>query len=483
MSKKKIMNTEQQILAATSGSEEPAWNQKHGEQTKDGDVTWQAQEQKKHYRILGLQTENFKRIKLVRVRPKGNVLMIGGDNESGKSSLLDSIEVALCGTTNMPSDPVRRGAPNGRIQVDLGDLKIERVFRKSKDGNIQTHLRVEGKNREVFPTPQKLLDELMGRITFDPLEFTRMKPKEQLETLRSLVKIDIDLDAIDEQYRANYMRRRDLGRDIDGAKARIAHMADYADAPDEEIDTAALATELSEANEQNGRNVSQKMVIEELEREEKNRWERVEGGQTRIKDLEAEIVQLRRRIEADEFKAGEINATIRDTKANLQPVINLDSIAERMSAASDTNDKVRAKKAKAIAQTALEELEQGYRDIDKHLGELTAQKTKAIASAKMPIDGLGFGEREVFYNGIPFAQASTAVQIKTSVALAMASNPTLRVLRIKDGSLLDPKSLQTITDLAREHDYQVWIEMVDKSDRVGIVMEDGEATGVEVEKV
>lgn len=62
-----------------------------------------------------------------------------------------------------------------------------------------------------------------------------------------------------------------------------------------------------------------------------------------------------------------------------------------------------------------------------------------------------------------------------SVAIAMASNPKLRVLRIKDGSLLDKASLALLESMADDRDYQVWIERVDTSGTVGIIMEDGTA--------
>jgi hypothetical protein len=93
----------------------------------------------------------------------------------------------------------------------------------------------------------------------------------------------------------------------------------------------------------------------------------------------------------------------------------------------------------------------------------------------MPVDGLSFGTDEVLYNGLPLAQASSAEQLRVSVAIAMAANPKLRVLRIKDGSLLDEYSLQTLADTAEMNDFQIWIERVDTSGSVGVVMEDGNA--------
>jgi hypothetical protein len=86
----------------------------------------------------------------------------------------------------------------------------------------------------------------------------------------------------------------------------------------------------------------------------------------------------------------------------------------------------------------------------------------------------------VLYQGLPFGQASNSEQIRVSMALAMASNPKLRVLRISDGSLLDSDSMELVANEAEKHGFQVWIERVDASGSVGIVMEEGIASGEEV---
>jgi hypothetical protein len=55
----------------------------------------------------------------------------------------------------------------------------------------------------------------------------------------------------------------------------------------------------------------------------------------------------------------------------------------------------------------------------------------------------------------------------------MSANPKLRVLRIKDGSLLDENGLKLITEMADKNDYQVWVETVNTSGNVGVYLEDG----------
>jgi hypothetical protein len=63
----------------------------------------------------------------------------------------------------------------------------------------------------------------------------------------------------------------------------------------------------------------------------------------------------------------------------------------------------------------------------------------------------------------------------------MANNNKVRVMRIKDGSLLDEDSLAVVAEMAHAHDFQVWIESVETSGNVGIYMEDGEVKAVNPE--
>jgi hypothetical protein len=88
-------------------------------------------------------------------------------------------------------------------------------------------------------------------------------------------------------------------------------------------------------------------------------------------------------------------------------------------------------------------------------------------------------------NGVPFDQASDAEQLRASVAIAMSAKPKLRVIRVRDGSLLDENGMKLLADMADEFDCQVWCEYVGTDSPTGFVLEDGhlkDAAPVEAEK-
>ena len=61
-------------------------------------------------KITVLEAENFKRLKAIRIAPDGSVVVLNGNNRSGKSSTLDAIWAALGGKDASPEVPIREGA-------------------------------------------------------------------------------------------------------------------------------------------------------------------------------------------------------------------------------------------------------------------------------------------------------------------------------------------------------------------------------------
>ena len=62
-------------------------------------------------KINKLEIENVKRIKAVKIEPRANGLtIVGGDNNQGKTSVLDSIAWALGGEKYRPSQAQREGS-------------------------------------------------------------------------------------------------------------------------------------------------------------------------------------------------------------------------------------------------------------------------------------------------------------------------------------------------------------------------------------
>ena len=424
-------------------------------------------------KILRLEAENIKKLKVVAINPNGNVVQITGPNGSGKSSVLDSIYYALAGAKDIPSQPIRRGQLKAHVTLELGEITVTRKF--SKDTG--TSLVMEAKNGARFPTPQRLLDDMLGKLTFDPLEFSRMDPKKQLEQIRSMVKLDLDIDKLDADNRNDFEKRTDLNREIKSLDAQGFGFTFPEDTPDEEIDISKLAGELEAAGLQNSN-------IERLERQREKIAEKIQDRVERAENCKREADELRHKATELDEMVGILHADNATEKKILDAIIVPDPIdtaevRELIGSARQINASVAKKKQQAAIFAQAKKKRDAAEALTEAMAARLNAKNMAIAAAKMPIEGLSFGEGEVIYNGLPFNQASSAEQLRVSVAVAMAANPKLKVLRIQDGSLLDDKSMELLSAMADAADYQIWIERVDVSGKVGVVMEDGSVKAAE----
>jgi DNA repair exonuclease SbcCD ATPase subunit len=199
-----------------------------------------------HMKIVSLTSENIKRLVAVAIRPNGNLVEITGKNGQGKTSVLDSIWWAITGTSNVQAQPIRKGQERASIRLDLGEIVITRTFTRKDETDYTTALSVRGADGSSFKSPQAILDGLAGVLSFDPLAFSRMKPKEQFDALRAFVP-GIDFEKVDAQNRGDYERRTEANRAAKQARAAAEMIVVPADTPAEPIDEQALTDELKAA--------------------------------------------------------------------------------------------------------------------------------------------------------------------------------------------------------------------------------------------
>jgi len=193
--------------------------------------------------IVSLEAENVKRLVAVRVEPdpSGGLVVVSGRNGQGKTSVLDSIWLALGGAPagKASSRVVRDGEDSARVVVDLGDLVVTRKWQRSEDGQERSSLVVESRDGARYRSPQALLDSLVGRLSFDPLAFAHKPAKDQRADLLSLVSLPFDLDTFDRERAEAFAERTELGRAVRAAEARLAAMpVPPPDLPDEEQSSA-----------------------------------------------------------------------------------------------------------------------------------------------------------------------------------------------------------------------------------------------------
>jgi len=421
-------------------------------------------------RIIQLEAQNVKRLKAIEIRPDGNVIVIGGKNGAGKSSVLDSIEYALGGKGALPSQPVRKGEKKATIVCDLGTLIVKRTMTVNGGGTLT----VENKEGAVFKSPQAILDALVGKLTFDPLEFSKMDARKQVETLKGLV--GLDFSELESERQSLYDKRTLVNNEGKALKARFEGMQEYSEAPEMEVSVSGLMGELKERGSVNYENEKQRLMLQQGIDDLKNQEVELGHLSEQITDLQAKIDELKRLETAKAKKVDITKASIEKAKPRIKALQDADEeeIRDQIANAETVNQQVRSNQSKKVLSEELTKKRNVSEKLTNQINQIDDSKTSQLAAAKFPVDGLSFSASEVLYNGIPFNQASSAEQLRVSVAMGIAMNPKLKVLLIRDGSLLDEDNLKMMADMAQEADAQIWLERVGKGQEVSVVIEDGE---------
>jgi len=411
-------------------------------------------------KILRLESENVKRLHAVEIAPNGDIVIVAGNNNQGKTSVLDSIEYALAGKRAAPSRPVREGEDSARIVCDLGDIIVKRVFKK--DG--KTSLTVENRDGDLKKSPQALLDGLVGELSFDPLEFLRMSKVAQVALLKTLG--GLDFAELDAEREAEYARRTENNRAVKSLASRLEDAKSYPELPAEEISVSDLLAKNKEA--------------QDAHRDYSYRAKEADDVGRMLEDLEREIAAEAEALEKKRKKLESSRASyairLEALKSEREKLPDTEKLRQQLDTAEETNRKIRANSEYNAIAAQLEAAKGVSENLTKRIQTIDSEKREALAKAKLPITGLSLDGDEVTYEGVPFEQASSSQQLRVSLAMGMALNPKLRVLLIRDGSLLDETNLSLIAHMAAEHDCQVWIERVGKDGKATVVIEDGEVS-------
>lgn len=447
----------------------------------------------KPYKITSLTIENFKRVVAAHIAPDGNIINIYGANGAGKSSVLDAIWTALGGKAVAPAVPVRKGAKESKIVVDLGDILVswkqtaDTIDADEKPIPGKKYLEVISKEGAKFAKPQEVLDSLIGKLCFDPLAFMRLKPAEQAAMIAKIAGIDVQ--GYEARRKMLYDARTDANRRA--KEAESAYQAEVR-ATDEACNAAGIATppkertsiddaieKLNEANAHNRDVVESRAALKSM----KDGHQMVIG---KHKDAEAAVEKVkaendRRLAEAVEAmnraaiqvktsadKLKEHEAKIEKKKevpthdfesaiSNAEPINTAFAAAERAEEA-----KGRASQLKAAALKA-----------DGEVKACDDRHQAAIEAAKLPVKGITFNSTGVQYNGVPFEQSAASEQLRISAEIAAAENPKLHVMAIRDASLLDLEGRKLLAKMADERDFQVFMETVDNGQQIGVHIVDG----------
>lgn len=450
--------------------------------------------------IKKIQIQNFQAIKEFSGEFDGNVYLVTGENELGKSSLLKAIMVLLTGNRD---EVLRNGTDKGFAKIIVGDdgTEYEVELRMTK-ANPRGTLTIKSKDTGMRSDRISALQSIFGYQDFDANEFvswseTAEGRRKQVQIVKSLLpeavqkrisEIDAEVLRIKEQrkndnaavrtYDAIYAR---AGEELeDGDVERYADEMDLQDIMEQQAKAVQLQEKkksVEQKLEERERTISEAPgKLEELRKKreefisykdraiEKARQEYENAVKQYEQDLKKELEKLSEQEKAINDSVRDAEARRDNCKAWLQKYEA--SKPEDMSAKIDEIQHHNMMHKKVVdyleARKNREEAIGKVSDHEKKLLLLSKERESAINNSKLPINGLSFTDDGLILDGIPFVagKVSDSQIMEVAAKLIIASNPTVKVFRIARGESLGKRKLEALIDLAKKNGYQGFIEQV-----------------------
>lgn len=409
-------------------------------------------------KVKKIVIENMRKIWHVEIEKiDKNFNVISWKNWSWKTTLLDAIFFAIIGRTHFD-----RGVSLESIIKKWADkMSVELVLESSGEKiNIKRKLTAKGNTDYVAidwdlnELSQKELQEIIQQYSIDPLAFTRMKPKDQVEELKSI--LWIDTKKIDHDI-SSQMDKAKLARAIDTEKKKALKDIWTPEAV-KAVDTADLATQLSQAELYNSK--------------KKELQGRISVWEWWISDIDDQIAALQKSKAEAEEKLSHLKDEYKDGYSKKE--IDISPIQKKISEAAETNRKA------TIFEKYLEleaEAMESWTVLEKHkmiLEELREDRLKLLSDAKLPIEWMTMDETDgIMIDGVMITQLSSAEQILIATKIIAHTNPALKLIYIKDWSLLDDEKFDEIEKFAKAWDYQFFVEVVGEQ-MDSIILSEGE---------
>lgn len=409
-------------------------------------------------KINQLEIENVKRIKAVKMKPSANGLtIIGGNNNQGKTSVLDAIAWALGGEKYRPSDAQNNESvipPYLHLVMNNG-LVVER---KGKNSSLKV-TDPEGKK-----AGQRLLDEFVEQLAIDLPKFMEASSSQKAQTLLQVIGIGDELTELEQKEKELYNERLALGRIADQKKKYAKEQPYFPDAPNELISVSDLIKQQQEILARNGENQRKRESLHHLEQE-------YQTVNDQMKELLKRQSDIRNELETARKSAQDLQDE--STKELEQNIANIEEI----------NRKVRANMDKEKAEEDSVYYQGQYQKLTTEIEETKKAKQKLLCQAKLPLPELSVEDGELVYKGQKWDNMSGSDRLKVSTAIVRELNPECGFVLLDKLEQMDMDSLAEFGEWLEQQGLQAIATRVSTGGECTIVIEDGYVAELGKEKM
>lgn len=407
-------------------------------------------------KINKLEIENVKRVRAVKLEPSENGLtIIGGNNNQGKTSVLDAIAWALGGDRYRPSEAVREGSvipPNLHIVMNNG-LVVER---KGKNSDLKVT------DPEGQKAGQQLLNAFVEQLALDLPKFMDAGNREKAQILLQVIGVGPQLAELEHQEKTLYNERLYVGRTADQKEKYAKEQPYFPEAPKELISPSELIRKQQDILAQNGENQRKRQNLHGLEQSYQKVTEQIQ-----------ELLQKQTQLEAD-LKIARMAATDLVDQSTAELEENITNIEE-------INRQVRANLDKDKAEEDAKEYKAQYDELTGNLTDIRQKKLDLLNHADLPLPGLSVEDGELTYNGFKWDNMSGSDQLKVATAIVRKLNPQCGFVLLDKLEQMDLGTLQEFGQWLEQEGLQAIATRVSTGGECSVIIEDGYVVGQEQE--
>lgn len=405
-------------------------------------------------KINKLEIENVKRIKAVKVEPKANGLtVIGGNNNQGKTSVLNSIAWALGGERYKPSQATREGSvmpPTLHIVMNNG-LVVERKGKNSA-------LKVTDPNGQK--AGQQLLNEFVEQLALDLPKFMEASGAEKAKILLQIIGVGSQLTELEQKEKELYQERLYIGRTADQKEKFAKEQPYYTDVPKDLVSASELISQQQEILARNGENQRKREQLHQLEQKYQ-----------RINEQMTTLLAEQKQVESDLDIARKSALDLHDEST--------EELERNIANVEEINRKVRANLDKEKAEDDAKTYRDQYNSLTQDIEEVRDKKAELLNAAELPLPELSVKEGELIYKGQKWDNMSGSDRLKVSTAIVRKLNPNCGFVLLDKLEQMDMKSLQEFGEWLEAEGLQAIATRVSTGDECSIIIEDGYVVGQE----
>lgn len=412
-------------------------------------------------KITSLEAENVKRIRAVKVAPTAaGLTIIGGDNNQGKTSVLDALAWALGGDRFRPSQAAREGSaspPHLKVTLSNG-ITVER----------------KGKNSALTVTDpsgnkagQQLLNAFIEQLALDLPRFMQMSDREKADTLLQIIGVGDQLVVLEHKEQELYNQRHAIGQIADQKAKYAKEQTFWPDAPKDLISASDLIARQQDILARNGENQRKRAMVEIITRQ-------VETLQAKVSDLAAQLSAAQEELAA---KSADLE-TARKSAEQLH-----DESTEELERSIRDIETINAKVRDNLNREKAEEDARGYREqydaLTAELEKTRQAKRNLLDGAHLPLPGLGVEDGALTYQGQRWDNMSGSDQLRVATAIVRCLKPQCGFVLLDKLELMDMTTLREFGAWLESEGLQAIATRVSTGGECSIIIEDGYVQGAE----